>query len=467
MNMEQGSSNEGRLTRTVTISSLPAAIQRQSMVYSKQNSSASKEQQFSHICYEEDLEALESDQPFSKMCARALYPSREKFECLNSQETIVFIKLPREAFHHHRPQQPDLEFSHQIKPKTYFVLKVVIWLISISLIAAEHHYWDTNTFESLTKRASQYPTKLPLEQTQRSQQFLQTIALMAQFSYVAYCQSINEIGKEIPGGHVKADFMYERVSQSLIMYFAGVQLSKAQWSTRKTTLRYYMVPQLQPNALIRVEESWYKDVMAMRPRLSTIAKSILRERNVPIKKVIFTGHGVGGAYAVIAGLTWRIESMLSDQNNRLPGVKLSSFETQVVTFGAPRIGNVIFARLVNKVLDVIRITHGNDHVPHYPDSGSGENLLQHHETEFWIRPNCDCQPGDQADEIFECHGFHHDERQRKQKFISNESLLPEGVMSGENPECNSGQSITDVPNDLIHRGPYFGYEMGNCQNFQE
>ncbi|KAG9298797.1 hypothetical protein G9A89_015818 [Geosiphon pyriformis] len=135
MNVEQGSSNEGRLTRTVTISSLPAAIQRQSMVYSKQNSSASKEQQFSHICYEEDLEALESDQPFSKMCARALYPSREKFECLNSQETIVSIKLPREAFHHHHNHHHDnLELSHRIKPENHLFRNIVIWLISISLI---------------------------------------------------------------------------------------------------------------------------------------------------------------------------------------------------------------------------------------------------------------------------------------------------------------------------------------------
>ncbi|KAG9295555.1 hypothetical protein G9A89_000084, partial [Geosiphon pyriformis] len=44
----------------------------------------------------------------------------------------------------------------------------------------------------------------------------------------------------------------------------------------------------------------------------------------------------------------------------------SLLHISAITFGTPRVGNRIFARMVNQLLNTARITYFNDHVPHFP-----------------------------------------------------------------------------------------------------
>ncbi|KAG9305063.1 hypothetical protein G9A89_007703 [Geosiphon pyriformis] len=186
----------------------------------------------------------------------------------------------------------------------------------------------------------------------------------------------------------------------------------------------------------------------------------------PIENILFVGHSIGGAYATIAGLTWTLETSLIDRRNEFPLIKFSTVKISAITFGAPRVGNRIFARVVNQLLKVKRITYFNDHVPHFPPREVGNNLLEHFETEYWILP-CECSPGknDENYLFYECKGFEYPKKSQKyDDQLTFKLLFPYGdsVTSGENENCNAGQSINDVTGNFIHKGPYFGIKMNDC-----
>ncbi|EPZ35680.1 Lipase, class 3 domain-containing protein [Rozella allomycis CSF55] len=89
-------------------------------------------------------------------------------------------------------------------------------------------------------------------------------------------------------------------------------------------------------------------------------------------ELIITGHGQGGALAVLAGL-----DILENLN--------PEYKVEVVTFGAPRIGDPAFANHVNKVFaehraSLTRVINSNDLVPHLPLSP----VFQHHSNEVWV-----------------------------------------------------------------------------------
>ncbi|KAG9288027.1 hypothetical protein G9A89_017622 [Geosiphon pyriformis] len=142
-------------------------------------------------------------------------------------------------------------------------------------------------------------------------------------------------------------------------------------------------------------------------------------------KLLFTGHGIGGAIAAITALTWKIRTADT------PGLRDIPIIT--VTFGAPRIGNEKLARLMNKMLRVRRFTNTNDYVPHFPQIKNGVDILRHHETEYWIFPkSCDCP---QDSEIYMCQGYFYPTRSWQIVGSFDEFLSLEGISSGENPVC--------------------------------
>ncbi|KAI8057331.1 Alpha/Beta hydrolase protein [Syncephalis plumigaleata] len=118
---------------------------------------------------------------------------------------------------------------------------------------------------------------------------------------------------------------------------------------------------------------------------STIADVAKR---FPKYTVTFTGHSLGGALAILAAL---------DTNISTP-----SINQQVVTFGAPRIGNPTFGNMVSTRLyqaansrtggilpSPVRVVNYNDIVPRLPPSMFD---YQHHDAEVWINSG----EGDQA-----------------------------------------------------------------------
>jgi len=85
------------------------------------------------------------------------------------------------------------------------------------------------------------------------------------------------------------------------------------------------------------------------------------------KRVTFTGHSLGGALATICGCVVK---------NTLPELCVS-----VYTYGSPRVGNKIFAKLFEAVDVSIRVVNGSDPVTTIPYWGyehvKGETLIGH------------------------------------------------------------------------------------------
>ncbi|KAG9295068.1 hypothetical protein G9A89_017862 [Geosiphon pyriformis] len=296
---------------------------------------------------------------------------------------------------------------------------------------------------------------------------------MAHLANQAYCSPGNDIGKIVEGGHVIAQqgiYISKREdSDSLVFYFKGKELTKGEWKARKTNLVPFKTPDSQTNPNILVDEEWQLDTLKMWPQ---IFHSILGDPPDIFQNVYFVGHAIGGAYATLAAQYLRLYEALEKPH------ELSLVDIQIFTFGAPRIGNKDFARLLNEYSEKdYRVTFGNDHVPHFPTEGIRKKKLVHSETEIWIKPpdNCDCNDAttslatldrqqinayQQAIEYYLCPGASNPEY----SFARTNRLLypPSHINAGENQECNAGQSFENTSDDIFQRGPYFGVIMGEC-----
>ncbi|KAG9296493.1 hypothetical protein G9A89_015085 [Geosiphon pyriformis] len=150
------------------------------------------------------------------------------------------------------------------------------------------------------------------------------------------------------------------------------------------------------------------------------------------------------SYALITGLLWKYEQNKVMQKNLWPEIGLDKILSRILTFGAPKIGNNRFSVLIDQIAIHLRVTHGNDHVSHFPDDSM---KWKHSGAEIWLQPsgNCDCPENPYF--YWDC----------------NNLLNPEELKYETNMECNAGQSITKVSDNLFHNGPYFGVIMGDCK----
>ncbi|KAG9293457.1 hypothetical protein G9A89_009181 [Geosiphon pyriformis] len=287
---------------------------------------------------------------------------------------------------------------------------------------------------------------------------------MARYANLAYCSQKNNAGKGVKNAiaHVFVDMP----TRDVIIYFGGPRLSIKQLEARKPTMVsfksiYSEIP------IPMVDAKWLKDVEQIYTILVAKLRAILelletnrRNYRLPTDnfKIRFTGHGVGGVYAMLAALLLRLEVISERPINQIwPYVIID-----VTTFGQPRFGDFGFATLLNRVFSdsVNRITHTNDFAPQLPVKGIGEIFLQQQDTEYWIsRPLCDCPDERMAPPIddqgysalFRCYGFHRKKDWTKQY-----------VWAGENNECNLGQHYAKPESENSHNGPYFGITMGVC-----
>ncbi|KAG9289567.1 hypothetical protein G9A89_002340 [Geosiphon pyriformis] len=286
-----------------------------------------------------------------------------------------------------------------------------------------------------------------------SNEYLKMLVRTSGWANKAYCSSNNAVGRFVSGGKVIADVFIDPSTDAIVAYFGGKTLTNQQWKDRKPQLIPYEIRIPSYESQIMVEKIWFEEVEAMKHALFQKIQFLIDSKGFQNERVsiFFTGHGIGGAYAVLAGLSFEHELM---NKYRPIGSEDSIFEVFAVTFGQPRIGNEYFAHYVNLFLDVSRITHSNDYVPHYPwNLRSQENLIMiHHEQEHWISyPRCDCILDDYSLfaglVVFICDGFSHDEQ-----------------TVGENLECNIGQTETPE-SEVAHFGPYFGVKMGDCRSY--
>ncbi|KAG9293430.1 hypothetical protein G9A89_009154 [Geosiphon pyriformis] len=246
----------------------------------------------------------------------------------------------------------------------------------------------------------------------------------AKYAQLSYCLLKKDTVGIDSGIKAKIEIKNEEINY----YFNVLQLSRQDYYEREPVLQAFYTndPSLIDSEFI----SW---------RLaSTTVLNALREAVITIQtsgifrpKINLIGHGVSGVYAVLAA------KELSETSIKA--------EIRVFTFGQPKIGDVEFAKSINRLtrknLQVFRVTNGNDFLPRLPLIG-GDIELVHHIEEYWISEDCDCAG---QDRIYKCEGT-----------ILNERT---GEIT-ENKECNN--SFMSLGLMESHNGPYLGYEMGRC-----
>ncbi|KAG9288656.1 hypothetical protein G9A89_006757 [Geosiphon pyriformis] len=276
------------------------------------------------------------------------------------------------------------------------------------------------------------------------------LARMAKYANSPHCGSILNHktwrGKEIvsPMGDVRIDFP----TGDIVAYFGAKRMDVGYVLTSPPVLISY---RNIPDA--RVHKEWFEETNVLLQKISPLIIGAIINRKASVIRLRFTGHGVAGAYALLAGLLWA-EFLRSEKIKPKLGGK--TLKLAVVTFGQPRVGNHYFANYVNQIMgnNLYRVTYRNDFIPQLPPRKEFDAGFIHHEVEYWISdPDCDClnsgrYPGSSANyDIFECRGIWEHDR---------------GKAVRENQDCNSGVSQADFS---VHNGPYFETVIHDCRSY--
>ncbi|KAG9297456.1 hypothetical protein G9A89_020857 [Geosiphon pyriformis] len=299
-------------------------------------------------------------------------------------------------------------------------------------------------FNRITKRSQSIP-KILMDPENGILPLYEGVALLASD---AYCNATSGIID------VKFGFLPNKDEMALVVYFAGQKIEKKKWPNviqRQLLFQVKGFPTFDDDA--RVSKPFLEIIESLFPRILENIRECLK-KSPKATQIFFVGHAIGGAYASIAGIRWAMQRYLITESNLWPEIDMKDMGQQVITFGAPRIGNSRFSRFANDVIAHHRITHGNDHAPQFPLDRLKWN---HFGFEIWIEPleNCNC-PDDvnfHPYSYWDCNNKFLQETQRR---------IWLEKWSSENMECNGGQSIINVPDDLFHNGPYFGIRMGDC-----
>ncbi|KAG9288658.1 hypothetical protein G9A89_006759 [Geosiphon pyriformis] len=223
-----------------------------------------------------------------------------------------------------------------------------------------------------------------------NQYVLEPFPRMARAANFAYCFNENRVGIKQKG--VVADVFLDSRNKEIVAYFRGQELTLQKWKARNISLKNYKI-----GTKAKVDKSWSSDVKKMKPRLFNRIRSLLKTWSdsiahlwddfIPYVNVRFVGHGVGGAYAVIAALA--LQEEYDQQGPTFHDLDVDILVT-VFTFGQPRTGNKDFAKLASAKFEqnLHRITHSNDFIPRL---FMNQDIFGHSGNEFWI-PNqsCDC-----------------------------------------------------------------------------
>ncbi|KAG9286914.1 hypothetical protein G9A89_000043 [Geosiphon pyriformis] len=301
-------------------------------------------------------------------------------------------------------------------------------------------------------------------------------ALYANMPYCFPYSLINTLGSLVKNGKdIFGTVLTDVKLEQIFVHFKAPILTKAEWEDRTNELVPFSVPGMSTNALVLVDKEWFGEVsLMMDAMLSNIYGHIEDEE---LTKITFCGHGVGGAYAAIAGLSFAIMNIIGSHPPEINQFK-RLINISIYTYGQPRTGNTLFAKMMNELVKVTRVTRRNDYVPHFLPIENRRSIMQHHEREVWLGPiDCDCLENKNAvlfdgEAVWDC-GRSQEifklERNyfRVNRFIKEKFWIPGEDLTGENKECNSGQSIAGENSIQEHYGPYFGIIMGNCSVFYQ
>ncbi|KAG9305125.1 hypothetical protein G9A89_001235, partial [Geosiphon pyriformis] len=187
----------------------------------------------------------------------------------------------------------------------------------------------------------------------------------AAFANMAYCEpfkSYNFVGSLVKNGKDIFGNVFEATTiETIVVHFRAPILSKTDWFNRKSELEPFRVPGMKANALVLVDKEWFVEVIMMMDEIISGIYHLIEDSH--FTKITFCGHGVGGAYAAIAGLSFTILDLIG---LRPLGIKFKgTLDISIYTFGQPRTGNIMFAKMMNDLVKVTRVTRQNDYVPHF------------------------------------------------------------------------------------------------------
>ncbi|KAG9288659.1 hypothetical protein G9A89_006760 [Geosiphon pyriformis] len=292
----------------------------------------------------------------------------------------------------------------------------------------------------LQTSGSQYPGKTIV----RDINIITMLAKFATYANFGYCRKNNAIGKLVPGKNVVADAFVDSSNKEIVVYFKGAPFTSIDRDQKAIplTVSFEDVDRILDYYVNgAVEKMWPKIL----EKVLRLLKSFKRSNIVlPIR---FTGHGIGGSYAVLAAI--KFEKELRKRDTSFPA---SNLFVEAITFGQPRMGNLIFAKFVNKILNVYRVTHANDPIPRV----SSPIDWRHHQREYWLAKfDCNCPQYNDDETVPEILNGH--------ILWECPELEAQGNFESEHPECNAGQVAgTEEKSLLEHRGTYFGVTMGDC-----
>ncbi|KAG9293404.1 hypothetical protein G9A89_006689 [Geosiphon pyriformis] len=278
---------------------------------------------------------------------------------------------------------------------------------------------------------------------------------MAKYANMAYCG--DDTDQEVKLKDVEVNVLQEPLTKNIFVIFKGNRLTRNQWEKREIRLSRYANSLHGKDTF--VDAVWNADVNEFLPELiSRIERFLSTKPEVPngrtfgVTKIYSIGHGIGGAYAVLA--TPAIYKNLRTYQSNTPNQRIL---VSIVTFGQPRVGLSAFASTMNREIFIYRVTHTNDFIPR--DFLSNFEF-QHHEYEYWIaRPDCDCKSSDinqtlkpmpDGNLLWECPGYR----------------TSRNLTSGENLECNAGTTDSGSSQPDPHDGPYFGVTMDPLVDFK-
>ncbi|KAG9288821.1 hypothetical protein G9A89_001145 [Geosiphon pyriformis] len=267
---------------------------------------------------------------------------------------------------------------------------------------------------------------------------------MASLANLPYCFPQNEIGRVLVKKNISADIGEDmRIKKTLFAYFRAPIVNRNECLARPISLAPLEGYGLMVEKIF-VDSIWLGDVQRMMPvlvkKFQRIAEKYARQQF----SILFVGYGIGGAYATLAALhLWNLLRINTSSIRHLKGAQFG-----LITFGAPRIGNPGFAKLVANAFiqnNVYRVTHSNDWVSR---EFLPKGLFLHNELEYWLgKPDCDCPK--YSSHLYWVH-----------KCVERK----DGEFD-ESQECNLGTIDSSLQsNALPILGPYFGINFGNCTN---
>jgi len=141
---------------------------------------------------------------------------------------------------------------------------------------------------------------------------------------------------------------YDQQQKKIVVAMRGTQpISLSNWASNFDFLKSYPINQYPQAA---VHEGFWKAWQVLKDQAVSAMSSLKTKHGT--NSVLVVGHSLGGAMASNAALDLQLNY---------------GFSASVMTFGAPRAGNVEYSIAVGASLSSNwRITHNNDLVPHVP-----------------------------------------------------------------------------------------------------